>query len=125
MRVNKTEDNQTSHDDLEDRTDQFAKSVREFVKKIPKTLSNNEDGKHLMQSSGSVGATYTEANESLSKKDIIFMIKVCRKGVNESRYWPRLIHPGDKLDVKRQRESLEQEATELTNIFGAVFRKCE
>ena len=52
--------------DLEDRTLTFAKEVRALVKKLPKTLSNIEDGKQLVKASGSVGANYIEANESLT-----------------------------------------------------------
>ena len=65
--------------DLEDRTLAFAKKVRAFVKKLRKTIANIEDGKQLIRSSGSVGANYIEANESLSKKDFIMRIKINRK----------------------------------------------
>lgn len=54
--------------DLEDRTLAYAKRVRTFVKKLPKTIANIEDIKQLVRASGSVGANYIEANESLSKK---------------------------------------------------------
>ncbi len=57
--------------DLEDRTLKFAKDVRSFVKKLPRTIVNIEDGKQLIKASGSVGANYIEANEALSKKDFI------------------------------------------------------
>jgi four helix bundle protein len=56
--------------DLEERTFQFAKTVRLFVKTLPKTIANIEDGKQLVKASGSVGANYREANESLSKKTL-------------------------------------------------------
>ncbi|NOX97342.1 MAG: four helix bundle protein, partial [Nitrospirae bacterium] len=52
--------------DLEDRTLKFARGVRTFVRKLPKTTGNIEDGKQVIRSSGSVGANYIEANESLS-----------------------------------------------------------
>jgi hypothetical protein len=42
--------------DLEDRTAEFARRVRAFVKKLRMTISNVEDGKQLIRSSGSVGA---------------------------------------------------------------------
>lgn len=42
--------------DLEERTKEFAKRVREFVKKLPRTIGNIEDGKQLIRSSGSIGA---------------------------------------------------------------------
>ena len=54
--------------DLEDRTLEFAKRARAFVRKLPKTIANIEDIKQLVKASGSVGANYIEANESLSKK---------------------------------------------------------
>jgi hypothetical protein len=40
--------------DLEERTFQFAKAVRLFVKTLPKTIANIEDGKQLIRASGSV-----------------------------------------------------------------------
>ncbi len=41
--------------DLEDRTRAFAKKVRMFVKKLPKTTANLEDGKQLIKASGVCG----------------------------------------------------------------------
>ncbi len=35
--------------DLEDRTFSFAKNVRIFVKKVPRSISNIEDGKQLVR----------------------------------------------------------------------------
>ena len=61
--------------DLEERTYQFAKAVRIFVKTLPKTIANIEDGKQLIKASGSVGANYIEANEALNKKDFKMRIK--------------------------------------------------
>ena len=70
--------------DLEDRTLEFARNVRVLVKKLDKTLTNIEDGKQLVRSSGSVGANYIEANESLSKKDFMMRIKISRKEAKEA-----------------------------------------
>lgn len=73
--------------DLEERTLQFAKRVIALVNRMPKTLPNIEIGRQLVRSSGSVGSNYIEANESLSKKDFVVRIKICRKESKESRYW--------------------------------------
>src|SRR6266702_53229 len=110
--------------DLEERTFQFAKNTRFFVKKLSKTIENLEDGKQVIRSSGSVGANYIEANESLSKKDFILRIKICRKEAKESRYWLRLIEATDET-IAAERDLLVQEAQELMNIFGAIVRKSE
>ena len=45
--------------DLRDRTLRFAKMVRNYIKNLPKTLSNTEDARQLIRASGSVGANYT------------------------------------------------------------------
>ncbi len=56
--------------DLEERTYLFARDCRLLIKNLPKTISNIEDGKQLVRSSGSVGANYIEANEKLGDKDL-------------------------------------------------------
>jgi len=73
--------------DLEERIFQFAKNVRVFVKKLPITTANIEDGKQVIRSSVSIGANYIEANESFSKKDFVFRIKICRKESKESAFF--------------------------------------
>ena len=118
-------ENRIGQYDLEDRTFEFAKTIRAFAKQLPKTLPNLEDLKQVVRSSGSVGANYIEANESLSKKDFRMRVKICRKEAKESRYWLRLLDVGDDVTIKKQRDILVQEATELTNIFGAILRKSE
>ena len=110
--------------DLEDRTLAFAKRVRAFVKRLRKTIANIEDSKQLIKASGSVGANYIEAKEAISKKDFILRIKICRKEAKESRYWLRLVDTNDE-ELEDERKELEQEATELTNIFGSILRKSD
>jgi len=44
--------NPKREDDLEERTFQFAKDVRLFVKTSPKTIANIEDGRQLIKASG-------------------------------------------------------------------------
>jgi hypothetical protein len=48
--------NQNSTYDLEERIFQFAKEVRLFIKSLDKTISNYEDAKQVVRSSGSIGA---------------------------------------------------------------------
>jgi four helix bundle protein len=116
---------QTRQYDLEQRTFDFAKQVRLFIRQIPKTVANVEDIRQLVRASGSVGANYIEANESLSKKDFLMRIKICRKEAKEGRYWLQLIDAGHESKIEKLRLELVQEATELTSIFGAIFRKSE
>lgn len=111
--------------DLEERTLKFAGRVRLFVKKVPKTIGNIEDGKQVIRSSGSMGANYIEANEALSKKDFIMRIKICRKESKESKYWLMLVDTGHNTELESERNELIQESTELMMIFGSIMRKSE
>lgn len=111
--------------DLEERTFLFAKETRNFVKRLPRTTENLEDIRQLVRASGSVGANYIEANESVSKKDFLLRIKTCRKESKESAYWLRLLDCGSGMALERERGRLNSEARELMNIFGAILRKSE
>ncbi|MFH1004569.1 MAG: four helix bundle protein [Bacteroidota bacterium] len=108
--------------DLEERTFLFAQAVRKFIKQLPRTISNIEDCKQLTRASGSVGANYIEANESLGKKDFLMHIKICRKESKESKFFLRLVDT-DKEFLEKQRTELIQEAMELMLIFGSILSK--
>ncbi len=109
--------------DLEERTFRFAKDVRRFVKKLPKTISNIEDIKQVARSSGSMGANYIEANEALSRKDFVMRIKISRKETKETEFWLRLLDTGDNKELEVEREKLTKETIELRKIFGAILEK--
>ena len=93
------------------------------MKSLSKSLANIEDAKQLIGCSGSVGANYIEAEESLSKKDFLMRIKISRKEAKESKYWLELIEP--KNDFVKDRDSLIREAIELTKIFGAIVENAK
>lgn len=109
--------------DLEERTFQFARASRAFVKQLPRTVSNIEDVKQLVRALGSIGANYIEANEAIGKKDFLMKIKICRREAKECRYWLRLIDIEAKIGTEQAR--LLGEADELMKIFGAIVRKSE
>ncbi len=92
---------------------------------MPKSLANVEDTKQLIKASGSVGANYIEANESLGKKDFLMHIKISRKEAKESRYWLRIIDLNSNHDFIEERNNLVKESEELMNIFGAIYRKSD
>jgi len=109
--------------DLEDRTFQFAESVRTFVKDLPRTISNTEDIKQLVRASGSVAANWIEADEALSKKDFLMRAKICRKEAKESRLFLRLVDAGLTKGNVAARERLAAEARELTLILSSIISK--
>ena len=108
--------------DLEERTFLFAKECRIYIQKLPKTISNIEDGKQLVRSSGSVGANYIEANEKLGEKDLSFRLKIARKEAKESKYWLRLLQELNP-ELKENSETLLFEVEELRKILSAIITK--
>jgi four helix bundle protein len=109
--------------DLEDRTYQFAKDVAVLIKKIPKTTANIEYSKQVIRSSGSIGANYIEANESLSKKDFNVIVKICRKESQETSYWLRLLVETNDGDYCAIGKKLIQESDELKKAFSSIIEK--
>ena len=65
--------------DLEDRTINFARRVRALIRVIPRSCGNHEDSRQLVRASGSIGANYIEANESLGRTDFLMHVKSCSK----------------------------------------------
>jgi four helix bundle protein len=110
----------TKEYDLENRTFVFAKSVREYVKKLPKTQTNFEYSSQLIRSSGSVAANYIEANESLSRKDFYMRIKISKKEAKESKLWLNLAEPSK--DFLKDQEILINESLELVKIFSTILK---
>lgn len=69
-----------------------------------------------------MGANYIEANESLSKKDFCFRVKICRKEAKESSYWLKIMK-ANNLEFEREINILIQESDELKKIFSAIIEK--
>jgi len=108
--------------DLEERTYNFAKDVRLWLKNLPKSLINIDDMKQLIKSSGSIGANYIEANESLSKKDFIMRMRISRKESKETSYWIKLVlETIQDVELDRIGNRLLNESTQLTKICSSII----
>jgi four helix bundle protein len=103
----------------------FAKRVRILLKRIRRSIANQEDGRQLIRASGSVGANDVEANEALGKKDFAMRLRIARKEAKESRFFLRLLDTEGSDGAEAERESLIQEAGELRLILSAMIRKSE
>ncbi|MCA9386717.1 four helix bundle protein, partial [Candidatus Dojkabacteria bacterium] len=86
-KINTKQNTNSKQYDLEDRTKEFAKEIRRFFRKSSIINYTLNDINQVLRSSGSIGANYIEANESMSKKDFVYRIKICKKETKETRYW--------------------------------------
>jgi len=111
--------------DLEERTYKFSRDVALFCKKLPKTGINIEYIRQVVRSSGSIGANYIEANESLSKKDFIMRTRISRKEAKETIYWLKLLVDTNEEQIKSEGDKLIQEAVELKKILSSIVEKSQ
>ena len=110
---------------LEERTFQFAQSVRAFVKQLPKTVGNAEDVRQLVRASGSVAANWIEADEALSKKDFLMRVKICRKEAKESRLFLRLVDAGlSQTTASGSRQTSGRGTRADADFLGNYFEEC-
>ncbi len=108
--------------DLEERTFNFASLVISLCKSLPQNTINFKLIDQLVRSASSVGANYREANETETKKDFAFRIRICRKEAKETYYWLRLVGEASR-NFDDKIAPLIQEAGELVKIFAAIANK--
>ncbi len=113
--------------DLEERTYEFARRVRMFLKQREWDPTSWTDVNQLLRSSGSVAANYIEAQEAVSDSDFTHRIRICRKEVRESSLWLRLLDDTNALsrDESDETAHLLEEIQELTRIFTSIILKRE
>ena len=111
----------TKHD-LAERTAVFAESVINLAKKIQETSITRPIIVQLVKSGTSVAANYCEADDSLTKKEFIHRIGICRRESREAKFWLRMV----VNTVPRLLEfanPLSQEAHELNLIFSSIAKR--
>ena len=107
---------------LEERTLDFSKAIINLCKQLPKNTINFKLIDQLVRSAGSVGANYREANETETKKDFCYRIRICRKESKESIYWLELILEANP-DFQSKINELIIEAAEFVKIFASIAIK--
>ena len=108
--------------DLEDKTFEFSKRVIHLSKALPKNTVNFKLIDQFVRSGTSMGANYREANETETKKDFKYRIRICRKEGKETIYWLNLIIEANPK-FKERVQPLLQETIELVKIFAAILEK--
>lgn len=106
--------------DLEERTAQFGESIIDFCKALRKDMISRPIISQLIRSATSVGANYCEANGASSKKDFKNKVHICKKEIQETKHWLRMLAKSNPENKNRTRE-LWQEAQELTLIFSKII----
>lgn len=109
--------------DLLQRTTRFAKDVRTFVRKTPRTIASLGDCRRLVYASGAIGAHYISADEAPTRQDFLRQVSDCRKESKQSVHWLELLDANLEEGSEKMRSNLLGEAQELQKIFGAIVGK--
>ena len=106
--------------DLEERTAKFAEDIIVLAKKVPKNTITLPIISQLIRAGTSPGANYCEATGASSKKDFKNKIHICKKEIQETKYWLRMLTKACN-EVKEETRKLWKEAQELTLIFAKII----
>jgi four helix bundle protein len=110
--------------DLEERTASFSEEIVLLCKVIKQNTITSPIVSQLIRSATSVGANYCEANGASSKKDFRNKIHICKKEIQETKYWLRILATASPENKDKARE-LWKEAQELSIIFGKIAFSCK
>ena len=108
--------------DLEERTALFGESVIRLAKKIPHGPGTNRLIDQFVGAGTSVGANYSEASETVSRKDFKYAISRSVKEAKETLFFLRMIASAEPQLADEARQ-LYRECRELHLIFASMYRK--
>jgi len=106
--------------DLEERTASFGEEILRFCGIVKQDTITKPLISQLVRSGTSVGANYMEANGASSKKDFKNKIHICKKEIQETKHWLRMISVASPVHTEAARK-LWKESQELTLIFGKII----
>ena len=105
--------------DLEERTAKFGEEIIKLCRQVESDRLSEPILHQLIRSGTSVGANYMEANGASSKRDFTNKIFICKKEIQETKHWLRMLK-SFSVDQKDFIERLQKESQELTLIFHKI-----
>ena len=105
--------------DLEERTARFGENVIALCRLVKNDKLAEPILHQLVRSATSIGANYMEANGASSKRDFTNKIFICKKEIQETKHWLRMIK-SFMTSESDMLSSLAKEAQELTLIFHKI-----
>lgn len=109
------------HENLKNRTRQFALAVIAFVESLPDNRTCEVLGRQLLRSGTSVGANYRSACRARSAAEFISKLGIVEEEADEAGYWTELLEASGKASGV-QAAAVRQEADEICSIIVASIR---
>jgi four helix bundle protein len=109
------------HDNLKERTKQFALRIIRLVESLPKGRTSDVIGRQLLRSGTSVAANYRAACRARSTADFISKMGIVEEEADETIFWMEIL-VDTKIMEKKLLSDLMNEADELLAIFVASIK---
>ncbi len=109
---------------LEQRTNEFGKRVIRLCRALPNNPVNDRLIRQAVGTGNAVGANYCEANDALSKKDMLNRFRIVRKEAKEAKLHLEQLAEANPSVAPRM-QNLIQEADELKRIFSSIIVKLD
>lgn len=107
-----------NHDNLKQRTKNYALRVIKVVEALPKSPTARTIGDQLLRAGTSVGANYRAASRAKSNADFISKMGTVEEEADESLYWMELLIEGELMSASKL-SALMKEGDELVAIVVA------
>lgn len=108
---------------LEERFGYFGTKVRDFCTALKWDVINKAYISQVIRSSGSVGANYIEASDSLGKADELMKLKIARREAKETNHWLKLILTYEDKNLEEERARLIDECAQIKLILSSIINK--
>ncbi len=106
--------------DLEERTAKFGEAVIALCRKVRQDNISSPIVNQLVRSATSVGANYMEANGASSKRDFVNKIFICKKELQETKHWLRMLQSSQATSISPEISPIQKECQELIFIFTKI-----
>ena len=109
-------------EELYSRIKKFVVCVVHLVEKLPNNTIGYRIGGQLIDSSGSIGANYAEAQSSRSKKEFGAICGIALKEAKETLFWLEIIN--DSNIAKENIDLLIDECQQISKILAKIIITC-
>ena len=103
---------------------EFAAQIVQLVELLPSTKAGNHIAGQLLRCGTSPLSNHGEVEAAESRKDFLHKLRICLKGLRETKRWLRLVGRLNLADISDLAACLN-ETEELIRIFVASVRTAE
>lgn len=106
--------------DLEERMANFGIEIITLCKSIPENVITRPLISQIVRSATSIGANYSEANNSSSRRDFRNKVFIAKKEAQETKHWLKMLQAAEP-ELAERIDILSRENHELSLILQTII----